>query len=152
MEAIMLRIFSTMFLVLAMGGSAFAQGLIVKQANGSVAETVEKFKAAVEGVGATVFAVVDHAKGAMSVGSEIPPATVVIFGNPKLGTPLIAANPQIGLDLPLKVLVWDEGGKTMIGYTDPMTLKDRYGVAGADKTFTTIAGALGKLTDKAAGE
>jgi uncharacterized protein (DUF302 family) len=148
----MLRIFSTLFLVLAMAGSAFAQGLIVKQASGSVAETVEKFTAAVEGAGARVFAVVDHAKGAMSVGADIPPATVVIFGNPKLGTPLIAANPQIGLDLPLKVLVWDEGGKTMIGYTDPMTLKDRYGVAGADKTFTTIAGALGKLTDKAAGE
>ncbi len=148
----MLRFFSTLFLVVAMAGSAFAQGLIVKQAHGSVAETVDKFTAAVEGAGAKVFAVVDHAKGAMSVGAEIPPATVVIFGNPKLGTPLIAANPQIGLDLPLKVLVWDEGGKTMIGYTDPAALKDRYGVAGADKTFATISGALGKLTDKAAGE
>ena len=148
----MIRIFTAVFIALAIIGSAHAQGLIVKQAHGSVAETVEKFKAAVEGAGAKVFAVVDHAKGAMSVGTEIPPATVIIFGNPKLGTPLIAANPQIGLDLPLKVLVWDEGGKTMIGYTDPEALKDRYGVAGADKTFATIAGALGKLTDKAAGE
>ena len=148
----MLRVFSVIFMALAFIGSAYAQGLIVKQAQGSVAETVEKFKAAVEGAGAKVFAVVDHAKGAMSVGAEIPPATVVIFGNPKLGTPLIAANPQIGLDLPLKVLVWDEDGKTMIGYTDPIALKDRYGVTGADKTFATIAGALGKLTDKAAAE
>ena len=148
----MVRILSAVFMALAISGAAQAQGLIVKQAQGSVAETVEKFKAAVEGAGAKVFAVVDHAKGAMSVGAEIPPATVVIFGNPKLGTPLIAANPQIGLDLPLKVLVWDEGGKTMIGYTDPMALKDRYAVTGADKTFATIAGALGKLTDKAAAE
>ena len=148
----MVRVFSAIFMALAFLGSAHAQGLIVKQAQGSVAETVEKFKAAVEGAGAKVFAVVDHAKGAMSVGAEIPPATVVIFGNPKLGTPLIAANPQIGLDLPLKVLVWDEGGKTMIGYTDPAALKDRYGVTGADKTFATITGALGKLTDKAAAE
>lgn len=146
----MLRVISTLFLVSVLAGAAHAQGLIVKQAQGSVAETVEKFKAAVEGAGARVFAVVDHAKGAMSVGSEIPPATVIIFGNPKLGTPLIAANPQIGLDLPLKVLVWDEAGKTMIGYTDPEALKDRYGVTGVDKTFATIAGALGKLTDKAA--
>ena len=146
----MVRILSAVFMALAISGAAQAQGLIVKQAQGSVAETVEKFKAAVEGAGAKVFAVVDHAKGAMSVGAEIPPATVVIFGNPKLGTPLIAANPQIGLDLPLKVLVWDEGGKTMIGYTDPMALKDRYGVTGADETFATISGALGKLTDKAA--
>jgi len=148
----MVRVFSAIFMALAFLGSAHAQGLIVKQAQGSVAETVEKFKAAVEGAGAKVFAVVDHAKGAMSVGAEIPPATVVIFGNPKLGTPLIAANPQIGLDLPLKVLVWDEDGKTMIGYTDPIALKDRYDVAGADETFATIAGALGKLTDKAAAE
>ena len=146
----MVRVFSVIFMALAFIGSAHAQGLIVKQTQGSVAETVEKFKAAVEGAGAKVFAVVDHAKGAMSVGAEIPPATVIIFGNPKLGTPLIAANPQIGLDLPLKVLVWDEGGKTMIGYTDPNALKDRYGVTGADETFATISGALGKLTDKAA--
>ena len=148
----MVRMVSAIFVLLTIAGPAFAQGLIVKQAQGSVDETVEKFKAAVEGAGATVFAVVDHAKGATSVGSQIPPATVVIFGNPKLGTPLIAANPQIGLDLPLKVLVWDEGGKTMIGYTDPVALKDRYGVTGADKTFDTISGALGKLTDKAAAE
>ena len=148
----MLRVFTTLILALALGGAAHAQGLIVKQAHGTVEETVGKFTAAVEGAGAKVFAVVDHAKGAMSVGSEIPPATVVIFGNPKLGTPLIAANPQIGLDLPLKVLIWEERGKTMIGYTDPAALKDRYDVTGADKTFATIAGALGKLTDKAAGE
>ena len=147
----MVRVLSAVFMVLTLMGTAHAQGLIVKQAQGSVAETADRFVKAVEGAGAKVFAVVDHAKGAMSVGAEIPPATVIIFGNPKLGTPLIAANPQIGLDLPLKVLVWDEGGKTMIGYTDPMALKDRYGVTGADKTFSTIAGALGKLTDKAAG-
>ncbi len=146
----MLRTFSTLFFVLAIAGAAQAQGLIVKQAQGSVAETVAKFTAAVEGAGATVFAVVDHAKGAKSVGMEIPAETVVIFGNPKLGTPLIAANPRIGLDLPLKVLVWDEGGKTMIAYTDPDVLKDRYNITGAEETFATMAGALGKLTDKAA--
>jgi len=148
----MLRIFTSMILALVLGGAAHGQGMIVKQAHGTVAQTVEKFTAAVEGAGAKVFAVVDHAKGAQSIGSQIPPATVVIFGNPKLGTPLIAANPQIGLDLPLKVLVWEERGKTMIGYTDPAALKDRYGVTGADKTFATIAGALGKLTDKAGEE
>ncbi|MDH3194894.1 MAG: DUF302 domain-containing protein [Hyphomicrobiales bacterium] len=146
----MVRFLSAVCVALAMMGPAFAQGLIVKQAHGSVDETVAKFKAAVEGAGAEVFAVVDHAKGAMSVGSQVPPVTVVIFGNPKLGTPLIAANPQIGLDLPLKVLIWEEAGETMIGYTDPAALKDRYRVTGADETFATIAGALGKLTDKAA--
>jgi len=75
---------------------------------------------------------------------------VLIFGNPKLGTPIIQANPQAGLDLPIKVLVWQDGDKVMIGYLDPEALKARYEASGADKAFGMMAGALGKLTDAAA--
>ncbi|VAW18831.1 hypothetical protein MNBD_ALPHA09-1266 [hydrothermal vent metagenome] len=125
--------------------------MIIKTSPHSVAVTAANFVAAVKGAGATVFAVVDHAKGAKSVDMDLAPATVVIFGNPKLGTPPMQVNPLVGLDLPLKVLIWDKDGTTMIGYLDPQALKARYDIQGADKTFQTMAGALKKLTDKAAG-
>ncbi len=131
------------------GVSMAAEGWITKESPHSVADTVAKLTAAVEGAGAKVFAVVDHAAGAKSIGSPVADEVVVIFGNPKLGTPLIAANPEIGLDLPLKVLIWDQDGTTMIGYLDPQALKARYGVGGVDKVFETMAGALGKLTGAA---
>jgi uncharacterized protein (DUF302 family) len=133
-------------------GAGAAESLVIREAPGSVADTVTRLSAAVEGAGAKIVAVVDHAAGAEAVGSKIPAATLVIFGNPKLGTPIIAANPQAGIDLPVRVLVWDDGGKTKIGYTDPAVLKDRHGVSGADEAFAAMAGALDKLTAKAAGQ
>ena len=136
-------------LVSSTGLSMAADGWITKQSPHSVADTVARFTAAVEGAGARVFAVVDHAAGARSIGTPIAEETVVIFGNPKLGTPLIAANAEIGLDLPLKVLIWDRDGTTMVGYLDPQVLRDRYGIAGADKVFQTMGGALDKLTGAA---
>ncbi len=141
-------VFSVFSLNLAQAAS---DDLITKTSPYSVSDTAARFVAAVKGAGATVFAVVDHAKGAKSVGMDMSPATVVIFGNPKLGTPPMLVNPLIGLDLPLKVLFWDKAGTTMIAYLDPQALKARYDLQGADKTFQAMAGALGKLTDKAAG-
>ena len=145
-------VFIFFFAALALNtAQAGSDNLIIKTSPHSVADTAARFVAAVKGAGATVFAVVDHAKGARSVGMDLAPAIVVIFGNPKLGTPPMQANPQIGLDLPLKVLFWDKDGATMVGYLDPEALKARYDIQGADKTFQTMAGALKKLTDKAAG-
>lgn len=149
----MVRIlYAFIFSVIALNGAqAGSDNLITKTSPYSVSDTVTRFVAAVKGAGAKVFAVVDHAKGAKSVGEDMAPAMVVIFGNPKLGTPPLLINPMIGLDLPLKVLVWDKGGSTMIAYLDPQVLKSRYNIEGADKTFKVMAGALKKLTDKAAG-
>lgn len=132
------------------GAKADMNTLISKSSPHSVAETADKFVAAVKGAGATVFAVVDHAKGAMSVDMKLAPAVVVIFGNPKLGTPPMQINAQIGLDLPLKVLIREQGGATVIEYLDPAALKDRYKIEGAEKTFKMMTGALDKLTSKAA--
>ena len=144
------------FIVAAIAALAFTaakaetRNLISKTSPHSVADTADRFVAAVKGAGATVFAVVDHAKGAMSVDMKLAPAVVVIFGNPKLGTPPMQINAQIGLDLPLKVLIRQKDGATVIEYLDPAALKDRYGIQGAEKTFKTMTGALGKLTSKAA--
>ncbi len=135
--------------LLAVGAHADGQ-LITKQSNHDVKTTVDRLEAAVNKAGATVFARVNHAGGAEKVDMELQPMEVLIFGNPKLGTPIIQAAPEAGLDLPIKVLVWQDGEKVMIGYLDPQALKARYGVSGADKSFEMMTGALGKLTDAAA--
>lgn len=129
---------------------ALAENWIVKDSASSVAETADKLAAAAENAGATVFAKVDHAAGAAKIGEEMAPMILVMFGNPKLGTPILKAAPQTGLDLPLRVLVWDEGGTTKIGYLTPEALKARYGVEGVDGAFEAMAGALDKLTAAAA--
>ena len=105
---------------------------------------------ALERAGITVFARIDHAKGAKKVGMELPPTTLIIFGTPKIGTPLMQSNPRIGLDLPLKALAWqDADGTVKLGYTDPAWLAKRHGIADRDPVFKKMAGALGKFTDMA---
>lgn len=123
---------------------------IMKTSSVSVEMTADRLVAAVENAGARVFARVDHAAGAKSIEAELEDMTLVIFGNPKIGTPILQAEPRTGLDLPNRVLIWDDNGQTTIGYLDPAQLKQRYSVKGADKAFDTMAGALGKLTDAAA--
>jgi len=90
-----------------------------KSTDKSVPDAVDAFLAILGKKGATVFSVVEHAKGAEKVGMEMKPATLVIFGNPKLGTPLMLESATIGIDLPMKALfLEDEDGKTKVIYTD----------------------------------
>jgi uncharacterized protein (DUF302 family) len=84
---------------------------------------------ALEAKSITVFARIDHAAGAASVGMTLRPTTVVIFGNPAAGTPLMQSDQRAGLDLPLKALVWDDAnGQTWLTYSDPAWLAERYGL------------------------
>lgn len=122
---------------------------IVKTSATSVEETADKLTAAVEKAGATVFARIDHAAGAKSIDAELAGMTLVMFGNPKIGTPILQAAPRAGLDLPNRVLIWDDAGQTRIGYLDPAELKARHKVEGADQAFDVMTEALGKLTDAA---
>jgi len=146
----MKRILSAMGVLLLMSTTAaFAEDWVVKESASSVAETADKLAAVAEGAGATVFARVDHAAGAEAIGEAMAPMVMVMFGNPKIGTPILKAAPQTGLDLPLRVLVWDDGGVTKVGYLAPEDLKARYAVESADAAFETMAGALDKLTDAA---
>lgn len=141
---------TTAFLAATTMATNAMEGWISRDASGSVSETANKLVAAAEGAGAKVFAVIDHAAGAESIGSELPGATLVIFGNPKIGTPIMKSNLAAGLDLPIRVLIWDDGGKTKIGYLDPQVLKERYNIEGADEALKMMGSALGKLTGKAA--
>lgn len=124
--------------------------LIIKESPHSVAVTMDKLATALQAKGLKPALRIDHAAAAKAAGLEMPPAQVMLFGNPKLGTPLMQADPRIAIDLPMRVVSWqDKAGKVWIGYADPATLKARYGLAGKDEAFKTMAGALKSFTDTA---
>lgn len=129
-----------------------ADALVVQESKFSVAETLDRLAKTLGERGIKVVARVDHAAGAKAAGLSLPPTELLIFGDPKLGTPLMQANPMIGADLPMKVLAWQDGaGKVHVGYTAPAALKARYGVTGKDAVFEAMTKALAGLTKGAAG-
>src|ERR1700758_316261 len=102
-------------------------GIIEKPSNHSVGETVEKLKSILQAKGVTLFALVDHSGEAEKVGMKMRPTKLLIFGSPKAGTPLMLAAPSIAIDLPLKILVWeDDQGKAWISYNSPDYLRERH--------------------------
>ncbi len=125
-------------------------GLIVKQSDFDAVTTLDRLESALEAAGMTVFARVPHDQGAKNIGMELAPTQVLIFGNPKLGTPLMQSNPAIGLDLPLKAVAWTAADGTVnLAYTDPAWLKARYRIDDCDDIFQRMTGALDTFTDTA---
>ena len=124
-----------------------ADGLITIRSNYGPKETMDRLEAEVQGKGLTVFAHVDHAAGATAVGLSLDPTDLLIFGNAKGGTPLMQAVQTIGIDLPLKVLVWqDASGDTWLSYNDPSWLAKRHGLAHeAETPVQALAAALDAL-------
>lgn len=103
-------------------------GIVDKPGNHSVDQTVDKLKNILQSKGVTLFALVDHSGEAEKVGMEMPPTKLLIFGNPKGGTPLMLAAPRIAIDLPLKILVWEDAqGKVWVSYNSPAYLQERHG-------------------------
>jgi uncharacterized protein (DUF302 family) len=139
-------------LSLLFAGPAGAQALKVREAAGTVSEAADRLVKAIEAKGLKVAARIDHAAGAKAAGLDMPPTEVVLFGNPKLGTPLMLANPQAAVDLPLKIVIWQAApGKTMIGYTAPDALKARFDIKDKDALFKTMGDALEGFAAAAAG-
>src|SRR6266481_4143927 len=104
-------------------------GIINKPSSHSVEQTVEKLKNILQSKGVALFALVDHSGEAEKVGMKMRPTKLLIFGSPKAGTPLMLAAPSIAIDLPLKVLVWeDDQGKAWISYNSPDYLRERHGL------------------------
>src|SRR6266851_2758127 len=107
--------------------STAGNGIINTPSNRSVDETVEKLKRVLRDKGVTLFALVDHSGEAEKAGMKMPPTKVLIFGSPKAGTPLMLASPSVAIDLPLKILVWEDGGgKVWVSYNSPDYLKERH--------------------------
>jgi uncharacterized protein (DUF302 family) len=128
-------------------------GLVTLQSSHDVATTLERLTAALEAKGVRVFARIDHAAGAASVGLALRPATLVIFGNPAAGTPLMQAAQTVGIDLPLKALVWqDAQGVVHLTYNDPAWIAARHGLdGGADQAVAAIAAGLSAFARQATG-
>jgi len=105
------------------------EGLVSIPSNHSVGETLDRFKKLLESKGITLFTVVDHSGEAARAGMTMPPTKLAIFGNPKAGTPLMLAAPSSAIDLPLKVLIWEDGqGKVWLSYNTPEYLQQRHGL------------------------
>ncbi|MFZ0768500.1 MAG: DUF302 domain-containing protein [Acidimicrobiales bacterium] len=121
-----------------------APGVVAKSASGSVEENVTKLLALAESHGLHVFAVIDHSGEAHKKGLELRDTKVVIFGSPEAGTPVMQAAPLVALDLPLKVLIWDDHGTTNVAYTDPHALAARYDLS--PELSKNLMG-IGPLTD-----
>ncbi len=129
---------------------AWTAEMIHKVSPHSVTVTMDRLTAAVEGAGATVFARVDHAAGAAKVDMELRPTELLIFGNPKLGTPAMQDGQTAGLDLPLRVLAYADGeGVVHVTYHDPAGLAEAHGLPADAKYIQMMTGALDKLTSKA---
>ena len=118
--------------------------LVTKECPLSVADAVARLSALIAEKGITLFGVIDHSGEAHARGLELRDTKVVMFGSPVAGTPVMQARPVAALDLPLKVLVWDDGGQTKLSYAPPAALAARYGVP--DELVVPL-GAINALTD-----
>lgn len=105
-----------------------ANGIVNEPSSHSVDETVERLKALLQASGAVLFGLIDHSGEAAKVGLKMKPTKLLIFGNPKAGTPLMLASPSIAIDLPLKILVWEDAAERVwISYNSPEYLQKRHG-------------------------
>lgn len=136
--------------LLAGPAEARDDSLVRKQSPYSVAETLDRLTGIVESKGATVFARVNHAGGAEKVGETLRPTELLIFGNPKIGTPLMTGAQEAGLDLPLRVLAYEDAdGQVWLAYRDPITLVKTHHIADRDEAAMKMRGAIDGLTNAA---
>lgn len=134
--------------------SAFAQdGLNTVESPFDVATTIDKLTAALESKGMTIFGRVNHAANAEKVDLPLRPTEVLIFGNPKLGTPMMNCAPTMAIDLPQKMLAWqDADGQTHLGWNDPAWLQARHGIEGCDEVLQKVSAALANFAKAATSE
>ncbi|WP_373959542.1 DUF302 domain-containing protein [Vibrio gigantis] len=127
---------------------AASDGLIKYQSNYSVKETADRFEEIAKSKGLTLFARIDHQKNASNVDLELRPTEVIIFGNPKVGTPLMQCAQEVAIDLPQKVLVSEDANKKVwLSYNDPNYLLNRHAINGCDEVIKKISGVLSKLSE-----
>ncbi|MEM7563574.1 MAG: DUF302 domain-containing protein [Pseudomonadota bacterium] len=127
-----------------------ADGVIDVKSAHSVSVTADRLENILKKKGMTVFARIDHAAGAKKAGKKLRPTELVIFGNPKVGTPLMKCSQSIAIDLPQKALIWkDADGNVWLSYNDPQHLVARHNTQGCEKVIKKVTGALAKFSSKA---
>ncbi len=148
------RLLCLSFFVLAFGNAQKTEnGLITKESPYSVDATYTKLRSLLENnPNLNILFELDHSKNAASVDLELPPTRIILFGNPKLGTPLMQASPSTAIDLPQKILVYTDGEGTKIAYNDPMYLQQRHGIEGKNAILEKVSKALQTITDRVIAE
>jgi len=127
-------------------------GAVTKQSRHSFAETIAKLSHAITAAGNTVFTTIDQSAAAAGVGLTLRPTTLIVFGNPAGGTHLMDAFPLVALELPLKILVWQDGDTVSVSYVPMAGTAMRFGLTGVESRIAAMDLALGKLTDLACSE
>jgi uncharacterized protein (DUF302 family) len=126
--------------------------MLVTPSTSGYAETMSRLIEAIASRGLTVFARIDHAAAAREAGLDLAPEEVVIFGNARAGTPLMQSDPRLGAELPLRMLVWQDGPRALLGYSDPRELAQRYDVGQYVGTLETMSALLATLAGEAAAQ
>lgn len=144
------RIAAVALLLLMSSLSLAADGLISVKSPHSVKETIDRVEAAAKARGLNVFLRVDHAAGAKKIGRDLRPTELLVFGNPQGGTPLMECAQSAGIDLPLKVLAWqDASGQVWLGYNDPQFIANRHDGKDCGPVTQSLAKALTSLAQEA---
>jgi uncharacterized protein (DUF302 family) len=123
--------------------------VIVRRSASGYADTFRALLAAIDRRGLTVFARLDHAGGAREAGMELADEEVVVFGSPRSGTPLMQSDPRIGIELPLRILIWREGDEVLLGHRDPRELTESYDVGQHRSALQQMAALLDELSAEA---
>ncbi|NMT62674.1 DUF302 domain-containing protein [Marinobacter orientalis] len=127
-----------------------AEGMVTVKSSHSAEATADKLEAVLKDKGMTVMNRINHTDGADSAGLELRPTEVVIFGNPRVGTPLMQCAQSVAIDLPQKALVWEDGeGQVWLGYNDPDYLRQRHDIDGCDEVIEKVKGALAGIAKAA---
>ena len=122
-------------------------GMIVKSSMNSVTKTMDRLEEVLKSKGITIFLRLDHAAGAQKVGNQLRPTQLLIFGNPKLGSPLMMSKQSIGIDLPLKAVAWEDAeGKVWLGYNTPDFLSKRHHINDRQKVVNKMTKVLDKFS------
>ncbi len=144
--------FTSMFLVVFVAVVSADSGVIRIKSNHDVPSTLDRLEKVLKEKGMKVFARINHAKGAASVGKQLRPTALIIFGNPKVGSPLMQCQQSVAIDLPQKALIWkDAQGTVWISYNDPRYLQSRHNIPGCNEVISKIGAALAGITKAASG-
>jgi uncharacterized protein (DUF302 family) len=137
----------------ASDSSGTIQGLTTIQSSFDPKATIDRLEARIQARGLNVFARIDHAAGAAEAGLTLAPTYLIIFGNARGGTPLMQSVQTVGIDLPLKVLVWqDAANNTLVSYSEPSWIAQRHAVVDRDSTVDKLGNLLGTIAREAAGD
>jgi uncharacterized protein (DUF302 family) len=149
MRIILLTIFSLLF---SFSPALADNGVVTIKSNHSVKATADNLERVLNDKGMTLFTRINHSASAQKIGKELRPTELLVFGNPKIGTPLMQCSQTVAIDLPQKAIIWeDEAGQVWYSYNSPNYLKDRHAITGCDEVIKKVESALANFAKASTG-